>query len=113
MKRGRSRIQRWSSLRWSRRTLRTPTVTIAAAGAYLVVFYRGGVVAYASSYVARNETDEFESAPVIAQAHVASVIEDVELDDSAIRTSAQDRITRDSMSIDLSFGTPRLVIARQ
>jgi hypothetical protein len=53
--------------------------------------------------------------PVIARA--AAVREeadmDLDLDDSAIRHAAQDRVTRDAMRIDLSMGMPRLVIARQ
>ena len=85
-------------------------LSIAAAGAYLVVYYRGGV----TNLFARSDARAFEMAPAFASvAKPQSILADEEFDDAAIKRSAQDRVTRDAMSIDLSLGVPRLVIARQ
>ncbi len=82
------------------------------AGSYFIVYFRGGLMAFLRQ---TREEETVVSAParVAYAAYVPATIVADELDDEAIKFSARDRVTRDSMGIDLSAGVPRIVVARQ
>ena len=94
-------------------------VSFAVAGAYLLVFYKGGVLAFAGTMMGSARSTRHYQAPtptIIKEAPIIVTREEEEdlLDEVAIRQSASDRTaTKDTMGIATHNGEPRIVILRE
>ena len=91
-------------------------LSVAVAGAYLLVYYNGGALSLAQNYFTRTRNSEY-SAHINAMDEVNEPKEaapEIELDDEAIKLSASDRqpATRDTMGISTDGGIPRISILR-
>lgn len=83
----------------------TGMIALAIAGAYLLVYYRGGALALATSMVSTGKRDAHEEATVLH--------EEVTYAAPVLPTTQGSAMTRDAMKIVRSEdGTPRLVISR-
>jgi hypothetical protein len=103
-------------------------LAFALAGAYLMIYYRGGALAFAGSLIGSGSNareiysyDEVEeevasapvAAPVAASVVAATPTPAFAFASRELPTMENHRITTDSMIIDRSsHGTPRIVIAR-
>ena len=94
-------------------------VSFAVAGAYLLVFYKGGVLAFAGTMMGSARSARHYQAPtptIIKEAPIIVTREEEEdlLDEVAIRQSASDRTApKDTMGIATHNGEPRIVILRE
>ncbi len=90
--------------------------SIAVGGAYLLVYYRGGVAGVIQEVLTGNASvRNFTPAPIMSSAPVAApTVEEDVLDEVEIKTRAVDRYqgTRDTMGIVMDGGIPRIAISR-
>jgi hypothetical protein len=84
----------------------------AAAGAYLVVYFRGGMFAFAGSFVNRSQEEVSEETKEIVATPIAAAVEETTAPKRELPVMENRRITTDSMFVDHSHGAPRIVIAR-
>ena len=98
-------------------------LSLAIAGAYLVVYYKGGALSFSGLAFAgeMNRSNNYNSEPVILNETIVSqdkqVAEEVTVEEPKVSAFADlpvmtDRSTKDTMAIAHTGGVPRIVIAR-
>lgn len=84
----------------------TGMIALAVAGAYLLVYYKGGALALATSMISRSQQNTAEEEATI-------IHEEIKSSHIELPTQQNSAMTRDALKIVRSEdGTPRLVISR-